>query len=196
MALPTLIYDRTQEDVNRWLYLSTKLDTEGWTGLSLSEQSEWLTDLKGGYNCSDLNRVGAAVEYLGGRFRNLITHLIAYRSEYGVASDPLFETPYITEDVVVYPKTDWQITDHVRASQAARLLTDLSTIRSLIPLPKATPAVPPDMEDLTFAEANDIEKLLQIVDTEITLLTEKLENWIYDTSLSWMFSGEVFSQEV
>ena len=196
MALPTLIYDRTQEDANRWLYLSTKLDTEGWTGLSLSEQSEWLTDLKGGYNCSDLNRVGTAVEYLGGRFRNLITHLIAYHGEYGVASDPLFETPYITEDVVVAPKTDWQITDHVRASQAASFLTDLSTIRSLIPLPKATPAVPPDMEDLTFAEANDIEKLLQIVDTEITLLTEKLEKWIYDTSLSWMFSGEVFSQEV
>ena len=196
MVLPTLIYDRTQEDANRWLYLSTKLDTEGWTGLSLSEQSERLTDLKGGYNCTDLNRVGTAVEYLGGRFRNLITHLIAYRGEYGVASDLLFETPYITEDVVVAPKMDWQITDHVRASQAARFLADLSTIRSLIPLPKATPAVPPDMEDLTFAEANDIEKMLQIVDTEITLLTEKLEKWIYDTSLSWMFSGEVFSQEV
>lgn len=196
MALPTLIYDRTQEDANRWQYLSTKLDTEGWAGLNPSEQREWLTDLKGGYSCSDLNRVGAAVEYLGGRFRNLITHLIAYRGEYGVASDPLFETPYITEDVAVFPKMDWQITDHVRASQAARFLTDLSVIRSLIPLPKATPTVPPDMVDLTLEEANDIEKLLQIVDTEITLLTAKLEKWISDTSLSWMFSGEVFSQEV
>lgn len=196
MALPTLIYDRTQEDANRWQYLSTKLDTEGWAGLSLFEQREWLTDLKGGYNCSDLNRVGAAIEYLGGRFRKLITHLIAYRDEHDVASDPLFETPYITEDVVVEPKTDWQITDHVRASQAAKFLTDLSVIRSLIPLPQATPAIPPDMMDLTFTEANDIERLLQIVDAQITLLTEKLEKWIYDTSLSWMFSGEVFSQEV
>lgn len=196
MALPTLIYDRTPEDANRWQYLSTKLDTEGWAGLSLSEQREWLTDLKGGYNCSDLNRVGTAVEYLGGRFRDLITHLIVYRGAHDVASDPLFETPYVTADVAVFPKTDWQITDHVRASQAARFLNDLSVLRSLIPLPMTTPPVPPDLVDLTLDEANDIEKLLQIVDTEITLLTAKLEKWISDTSLSWMFSGEVFSMEV
>ena len=80
MALENLIYDRTEGDAERWLYLSRKLDTEGWAELTAAEKREWLTQLKGAYNYTDMNRVGSAVEYLGERFTSLITHLIEYRA--------------------------------------------------------------------------------------------------------------------
>lgn len=196
MALPELIFDRTNEDADRWEYLSQKLDTLGWSALTAEEQQEWLSDLKGGYNCSDLNRVGTAVAFLGERFRDLILHLIQFRGIYGVASDPLFETPYVAEDVDIAPKIDWVISDNVYANQAARYLYDLSVIRSLIDLPSDTPAVPSDLYDLTLQEANDIEEMLYIVDVEITRLTDKLETWIQDTATAWFYSNDLMGGEI
>ena len=59
MALD-LIYDRTAEDAEQWHYLTMKLDTEGWSSLTAEEQQRWLTQLKGGYNHTELNRGGNA----------------------------------------------------------------------------------------------------------------------------------------
>ena len=52
-----LIYDRTDADAERWLYLAEKMDAEGFEALTLAERAEWLTDVKGSYNCSDLNTI-------------------------------------------------------------------------------------------------------------------------------------------
>ncbi len=196
MALPDLIYDRTTADVALWEMLSTKLDTLGWSGLTEQEQLQWLSPLKGCYNHTDLNRVGTAVSYLGERFLDFLLHLIAYRSVYGVASAPLFEAPYTAEDVRISPKIDWLQTDHMTEEQAAQYVENLSVLRSLIPLPDQTPTVPPDLDCLTMERANDMEALLSILDATLTQLNETLETKIYNTSLAWMFSGEVFSQEV
>lgn len=196
MALPNLIYNRTPEDAEKWAYLAKKLDTEGWSAMTAAEQAEWLTDLKGGYNHTDLNRVGTAVSYLGGRFTDLITHLFEYRGTYGVADDPLFHVPYTAADVSIDPKTDWIRGDQVWLDQAARYIADLSVLRGLIPLPEETPAVPPDVIDLTIDEANDIEHLLDIMDDEITALTALMEKWIRDTASAWFYSDDLLSGEV
>ena len=195
MALD-LIYDRTPEDADRWYYLSTKLDTVGWSGLTSEEQQEWLTQLKGGYNHTDMNRVGNAVVYLGGRFTDLLPHLVSYREGYNVADDPLFHLPYIAEDVAIKPKTNWALGDPVWIDQAVQYLADLSVLRGLLPLYAEAPAVPPDLVDLTVQEANDIEKLLVDIDAEITATTLKVEKWIRDTAAAWMHSSDIFSGEV
>ena len=59
MAL-TLITDRTQADVNRYLYFRDKK----WADLTSTEKSEWLAGLKGCYNYTDFERVENAVQYL------------------------------------------------------------------------------------------------------------------------------------
>lgn len=191
-----MITGRTQADAERWQYLRNLLDTGGWSVLSSSEQAEWLTCVKGGYNHTDLNRVGTAVAFLSGRYIDLIYHLINYRALYGVASDPLFEVPYAADDVSTAPKTDWLPGDIVYVSHMARYVADLTVLRRLITLPADTPQVPSDMEDLTIAEANDIEKLLVIIDVEITKLTDLLETWIRNTANAWLFSGDPYSGEV
>jgi hypothetical protein len=191
-----MITDRTEVDRQRWLHFKNKLDSYGWDAISPTEQLEWLAGLKGGYNHTDLNRVGLAVDYLSGRFTDLPSVLMEYRNIYGVASDLLFEVPYDSESVVVNPKTDWQMADTIRISQAAQLLSDLTVLRGVIILPAGTPSAPPDMDELTISEANDMERLLLIVEQEINALTEEMEKWIRDTAAAWLYSAEPFSGEV
>lgn len=195
MALD-LIYDRTDADAERWLYLSEKMDAEGFEALTVEEQTEWLTDVKGGYNCSDLNRVGNAVSYLATRFRALIPDLAAYVEAYGVADDPLFHLPYTLADVTVSPKTNWALGDYIRPNQAAQYLLNLTVLRALLPMPTGTPAVPTDMVGLTISEANDIERLLDMIDDEITRVTEMMEKWVRDTAAAWYYSNDPYSSEV
>ena len=195
MALD-LIYDRTDADADRWLYLSEKMDSEGFEALTVEEQTEWLTDLKGGYNYSDLNRVGGAVSYLASRFRAFIPDLAAYVAAYGVADDPLFHLPYTLADVTVSPKTNWSLGDYMRPNQAAQYLLNLTVLRGLLPMPSGTPPVPADMVDLAVWEANDIERLLDMIDDEITRVTAMMEKWVRDTAAAWYFSGDPYSSEV
>lgn len=196
MAISGLVYDRTIEDVTRWLLLTKKLDSSGWDSLTDEEQVEWTTRLKGAYNFSDLNRVGEAVAYLAQRYRALIPHLDEYRIARAVADDVLFHVPYKDSDVAVEPKTDWQLNDHVWADQAARYLLDLVTLRCLMAVPDGTPEVPPDMIGLTYQEANDIERLLDMLDDEITRKTNELEQWIRNTAAAWLFCVEPNCGEV
>ena len=81
-------------------------------------------------------------------------------------------------------------------SQAARYLADLTTLRSLLPLTSDFPLVPPDMVDLTLEEANDIEKLLSMLDTELTRVTDVLETYIRDTAAAWFYSGDLYGGEI
>lgn len=130
--IDTLITDRTQADVERWAYLRDK----GWANMSEDERAEWDSDMKGSYNASDLNRVGEAMNYLAGRFR-----------QYGYS-------------VIIHPKTDYVPSDIPRESDMAQYLDDLRVLRSVFEVLSTTPEVPEDMEDLTQEEANDIERIL------------------------------------
>lgn len=152
-----LITDRTGADVERVKALWTK----GWAGMTDAEKEEWLSGLKGAYNAADLNRVGAAMEYLEGRLTGL-----------GIA-------------VSISPKLDWAMPDIPTPEQMENYLADVGELRGALTVPDGTPPVPEDMEKLTYTEANDIEEILEITDE---LITNTTQAWFYSNDL---YAGEV-----
>lgn len=134
--IDTLVTDRTQADVDA-------------------------RNEKGTYNASDLNRVGAAMNYVADRLR---------------------EQGY---DPHIGPKTDWKNEDWVDQAAQAVYLGDLAELRKQFSMMASTPQVPADMEGLTYSGANDIEKILEDIDA---LLTNISAGWLYSGEI---YSGEV-----
>lgn len=91
---------------------------------------------KGFYNASDLNRVGAAVEYIAGRFAAL-----------GYACP-------------VTVKKDWLTSDAPTASQLETYRQNIVTLRSRIAVMQSTPEAPASMAGLNYVKANNIEMIL------------------------------------
>lgn len=158
-VIDTLIYDRTAADVER-VYALSALWVPGddgepvFTGLP-SEKAEWDAGLKGSYNASDLNRVGAALEYLAQRF----------------------EANGYSVDVSV--KTDWkggETPDVPTIAQLQSYLDQVEKIRSAVSVFQDTPPVPGDLPAFTWQDANAIEKIL--VDVE-QLIQNMEQAWIY-----------------
>lgn len=116
---------------------------------------------KGTYSAIDMNRVGAAMNYLAARLR-----------EQGYA-------PHIS------PKTNWIDDEWVSPTDADKYLADLEEIRSQFALYDGAPTIPPDMERFTWKEANDIERILQDIDA---LLTNIEAGWYYSGDL---YAGEI-----
>ena len=116
---------------------------------------------KGTYNASDLNRVGAAMIYVADKLREM-----GY-------------TPAVS------PKTDWVDLEWLTPSDAMAYLADLEELRQQFTMMQTTPDVPADMELFTYQKANNIERILEDIDT---LLTNAVN--------AWFFSGDVFSGEV
>lgn len=152
-----LITDRTQSDVDYAVNLNLKMEQGTATE---DEQSEWFNGLKGAYNESDLNRVGAAVQYL---------------------KDKSDGQGYLS---LLYPKTDWIEGEAPYDTDLETYLENIRVLRSLVVFPDGTPAVPDDMEDFTIGEANDIEKILEMLDLLLT-----------NASKSWIYSGEIYAGE-
>lgn len=156
-GLLNLITDRTQADVDYVARISAK----GWSEMTDSEKSEWLLGLKGSYNYTDLNRVGNAVTYVAGR---------------------LTDAGYF---VPVSPKIDWTDSDIPKESDMQTYLEDVEILRGALTVIPETPEVPEDMEGLTYEEANDIERILLVVDD---LITKMINSYFYSNEI---FSGEV-----
>lgn len=129
---------------------------------------------KGTYNATDLNRVTAALEELD-------TELRSYGYSTGYRR---LEVPHNAPTEINDPYT-WYKEDIPTASLMDAYLDNVSAIRAVIELPPSTPQVPPDMNALTFSEANDIERIL--------LDVEQLINNIIQ---SWYYSGEIYAGEV
>ena len=152
-----LITDRTESDVARVRQIQQKINANTATE---EELSEWLGGMRGAYNASDLNRVGAAVEYLANRF-----------NEYGYS-------------VSVTAKHDWSAGDIPTMSAMQTYLQDVSAIRQVFNL-SLFPSVPSNMKQLTYQKANNIERILEMVE-------ELINNMI----TSFFYSGEIYSGEV
>ena len=135
-GLLTLITDRTAEDVAN-------------------------KTAKGFYNASDLNRVGAAVQYVAERF-----------AAQGYA-------------VTVSPKTDWLASDIPTASELETYRQNIATLRALLAVMPTTPEAPDSMAGLTYTEANSIEQILLDLDT---LLTNAALAWYQSGEI---YAGEV-----
>lgn len=116
---------------------------------------------KGFYNASDLNRVGAAVEYIAGRFTAL-----GY-------------------DCPVTVKKDWLTNDAPTASQLETYRQNIVTLRSRIAVMASTPEAPASMAGLNYVKANNIEQILLDLDA---LLTNAAAAWYQSGEL---FAGEV-----
>ena len=142
--MDTLITDRTQADVDA-------------------------RNDKGTYNASDLNRVGAAMNYVADRLR-------------AAGYDPH-----------ISPKTDWKDDDWVDQAAQAVYLGDLAELRKQFAMMKSTPRVPPRIlatainsgDGLTYGWANDIEQILMDIDDTLTRL-----------QTSMFYSAELYSGEV
>lgn len=113
------------------------------------------------YNASDLNRVGAAVQYVAERF-----------AEQGYA-------------VTVSPKTDWLASDIPTASELETYRQNIAALRALLAVMPTTPETPDSMAGLTYTEANDIERILLDLDT---LLTNAALAWYQSGEI---YAGEV-----
>ena len=135
-GLLTLITDRTAEDVAN-------------------------KTAKSFYNASDLNRVGAAVQYVAERFA---------AQGYTVS---------------VSPKTDWLASDIPTVSELETYRQNIATLRALIAVMPTTPKAPDSMAGLTYTEANSIEQILLDLDA---LLTNAAAAWYQSGEL---FAGEV-----
>ena len=115
----------------------------------------------GAYGKTDLNRVASAMSYLSQRFAS---------AGYSVP---------------VSSPTDWANGDIPRKDDLDTYLDDLRRIRAALAVMDPTPSAPGSMDYLTWAKANDIEKILVDVDDALGRLL-----------LSPFYSGEIYSGEV
>lgn len=154
-----LITDRTLVDIFYVKTLASKIAN----GTTTEEEiAEWNNgSLKGSYNCTDLNRVGAAILYVADRL-----------NAFGYS-------------VHVKAKTDWLESEWMTPETVFEYLSAFSTLKSCFELMKTTPSVPSDMSGFTYTEANNIEKILEDIDM---LLTNASKVWYFSNEL---FSGEV-----
>jgi hypothetical protein len=139
----TLITDRTQADYKHWEYLRDK----GFLNMTETERAEWSAgNMKGAYHSTDLNRVGAALNYL---------------------HDRLNEAGYITYQTTFTAKTNWTITSIPTADDLTYYLKCVSNVRVAMSHYANTPLAPTDTGALNIDEANNIEKILIDIETLI-----------------------------
>lgn len=155
-----LVRDRTAADVARVRYLLTRLAAGEATE---QERAEFLEPtMKGAYNYTDLNRVGAAISYMQDRLYTICGKVI-----------------YVTA------KRDWTESDIPTLSDMATYLHDVSEVRGALNVPEGTPPVPDDMDRLTHGEANDIEQIIWVVNELVMLI---MLSWRYAGEY---YAGEV-----
>ena len=116
---------------------------------------------KGFYNATDLNRVGAAVEYVVGRFQAL-----GY-------------------DCPVSVKKDWSESDTPTMGQMETYRQNIATLRRQIAVMQSTPETPEAIRELNYIRANNIEQILVDLDFLISNITK---SWYFSGEL---YAGEV-----
>lgn len=190
-VLDTLITDRSQSDVAYYEDLRSKYITRTIT----SEQKvEWDSGLKGTYNASDVNRVESAVAYLQDAVNGLPLKLIDYMNAIGVAPDVLFQVPY-EYPISLETYTNWQRAEDDFRLAIDRYLGNIKSLRGVLELPDGTPDVPVDIEQMTYQEANDIEKILLAVNDALIALEELKKSLIDLVPPSWRRCGTFYANQ-
>lgn len=126
---------------------------------------------KGTYQAADLNRVTAALEDLESRLAAL-GYVTGYAPVYILHLDGTTDTVWREDD------------EDIRADRIEAYRANVASIRSAFSQLAATAQTPADLELLTWAEANDIERILQAVDDSLRRM-----------ALSRWYSGEIYSGE-
>lgn len=190
-VIDTLIYDRTQDDVDRVFTLKNKILRQGLSSLTAEEKAEYMAGMRGAYNHTDMNRVGQAVAFIASRMTAIPGELAAYRESKGVDYEPYFDVPYDPSTVVVSAKTDWAMGDIPTQSQVSVYLQNLSVLRGQLTLPADTPEVPATLNSLTFETANDIERLLFVIYATLTDQINAIYTMIDRTEMAFLYTGEI-----
>lgn len=165
----TLITDRTQADLDALrALLSTPM--ADWTAEQLAEFN--LAVSKGAYNYTDLNRVTACMDYLNEVLTGL-GYVTGYAPVYILHLDGTTDTVWREND------------EDIRADRIEACRANVACIRGAFAQLAATPQTPADLELLTWAEANDIERILMAVEDGLRRMTQS--RW---------YSGEIYSGEV
>lgn len=94
------------------------------------------------------------------------------------------------------PHTTWLEGDYPLPELMERYLANVAALRALLPLPADTPTVPPDMDSLTYQEANDIERILLAVDEALEETEAALLTLIDNTAAAFWYSGELYAGEI
>ena len=161
-VIDTLVTDRTEADVSRY----SELRDKGWAEMTTAEKAEWVAGMKGAYNASDLNRVASAMAYLSQRFAS---------AGYSVP---------------VSSPTDWANGDIPRKDDLDTYLDDLRRIRAALAVMDTTPEAPESMDYLTWAKANDIEKILADVDDLLTKIAGTVDlGWALGIAHIGLYGG-------
>lgn len=122
------------------------LEAKGWADMTAQERQDYTSARhKGAYDCTDINRVQAAMDDINSR---------------------LTGAGYITQYVQVWaaPLTD---SDSPRASQLEAYRANVQALRDALTMPAGTPDTPETMRRMTYKEANDIERILLKLDASI-----------------------------
>ena len=82
-------------------------------------------------------------------------------------------------------KDTWAMTEFMNKDEADRYLNNIRVLRSMLAMPASVPEVPADMNKFTYQEANDIERILLLIDSIITNIIA-----------AQYYSGEIYSGEV
>ena len=141
--LNNLIVDRTLSDVQEVVQLCERANG----GDATAKQRLETEDLKGAYNATDLNRVGNACLYL----YNLMDRM-----------------GYLVPQFVL-PKPDWTISDVPTSAQMQDYISNLNALKSVF---STAQSIPQNMDNLTFTDANNIEKLLVEIEDQIERISE------------------------
>lgn len=163
-----------KSDSNTYLVELTAIDKAGNSAtysLNLNYGLQLITDRteedvtqeteKGYYWITDLNRVGNAVKYIAN----------------------LFAQQGTTVDVV--GKTDWQDNQIPTPQQLERYLQDVRNLREATDIKQLLPEIPSSIDDLGVDGANNIERLLEL-----------LEFYIFELLKSFFYSNEISCGEV
>lgn len=152
MALDNLglITNRTQADVDAVIAALSRIEAGSGTPADVL----LLSDNKGSYNYTDLNRVAGAVLYV---------------------AEELEANGY---SVTVTAKQGWTETDIPTQADIDQYLADIAEIRSALPVPADAPEVP--TMPLDYRKANDIESILILVDK---LVQNIAKSWFYSGDL-------------
>lgn len=137
IVMDDLIYDRTQNDVNRAIELNDKYNDET---ITAEEIIEWNNGLKGAYDYTDLNRVEQWCTYLSQQL-NLYNY-----------------------SVTITTKTDWIMYDFPTSSELKRIRENVAMLKNAF---VSYTSVPDNMQKMTYQKANAIEKVLSEINTSI-----------------------------
>lgn len=145
-AFLDLITDRQQSDFDLWLTLS-QIE---WADMTSQQKAIWTAPMKGAYNYTDFNRVGAAMLTL-----QALIASVGYAAQVNVRTD--------------YAMGEWPT-----HAETVSYIQSLKNLKAVVPI---TTVPPPDtMDDGTVVAWNNIEQILLDVEDAIIRITSA---WFY-----------------